>query len=224
MSGRATSSCLARVVAGLWLACASIGCSGGLHRGDERPLGEDPVGPGALLPPDTLGFDFSWHQVVTVAWTNPDGSDQAESFEAVLQGRGGTMQLVGLGPMSQVAFVITHTADGVAYENRSGREFPFEPEYMIADVQRVSFPWGPAPEPGFSGRRRLEVLDVSVEETWDGGHLAERRFARLDAPERGEVVVSYSGWAGGDTASTAVLESGWYGYRLTVRTVSAQRL
>ncbi len=176
------------------------------------------LGPGTLLPPSDVPYDFSWRQAVTINW-----GEGEQGFEAVLQKQGDTLQLVGLGPMGRPGFVITQDPDGVTLDNRSGRELPFEPEYMLADVQRVTFPWSSAPEAGFEGTRSFEAVDVGVTETYVAGELVERTFVRLLAPERGVATVRYLGWDG-DAPSEAVLDNGWFGYELRVTTLSQERL
>lgn len=196
-------------------AVAFLGCPRVQVEDDGAPA----LGPGSLLPADAIPYDFAWQQVVTIAW---DGRD--ESFDAVLQKRGDVVELIGLGPMGRPAFVITHGADGVLMENLAGRELPFEPAYMIADVQKVSYPWGEPVVDGSTETRTLDVAEFTVEETWTDGHLTARTFARADAPDRGVATVRYEGWGDGDAPATATFDNAWFGYVLRVRTVEQQRL
>lgn len=165
-----------------------------------------------------MPFDFSWRQSVSIDW-----GEGAQAFEAVLQKQGDTLQLVGLGPMGRPGFVITQNAEGVTLDNRSGRELPFEPEYMLADVQRVVFPWASPVDAGFEGGRAFERLDVAVAESYRAGVLVERSFERLDAPGRGRAHVTYLGWDG-DAPSEAMLDNRWFGYVLRVTTLTQERL
>ena len=59
------------------------------------------------------------------------------SEEAALEKRAGTLMLVGLGPMSRPGFVIRATDAGLDVTNHTGRDLPFDPAYILADVQRV---------------------------------------------------------------------------------------
>lgn len=204
-------------------AMVSVGCGGASSHGGVSAE-EDTFGPGALLPPDAMGFDFSWRQRVSIAWREPDGTTRTESFDAVLQARDGQLQLVGLGPMERPAFGITQSDSGVTIENLSDRALPFDAAYMIADVQRVYFPWSDVFPAFGTGERTVDGEDVFVTERWESGELVERRFVRRGAQERGEVVVRYEGWTDGDAPRKATLESGWFGYELTVETVQQQRL
>ena len=90
----------------------------------------------SLLPVDDLRANLMMRQHVTVKW-----ADREESFDAVLQKRGGVLLLLGLGPMNTVGFKLTLDRKGVSFDNLSGRELPFRPERILADVQRVFYPW-----------------------------------------------------------------------------------
>src|ERR1700712_2240085 len=95
------------------------------------------VAPPVLLAPSALSYDFQWRQRVSARW--PSGT---QSFDAVLQKRAGELTLVGLSPLGLPGFVFRlNEARELAVENRSGQKLPFEPAYVVADVQRVFFPW-----------------------------------------------------------------------------------
>lgn len=168
-----------------------------------------PLDAGPLLPPDAFAPDFAWRQRVTATW--PTG---VERFEAVVQKRGGVLTMIGLSPMGSPGFVISLGTDGVVtLDNRSGRELPFDPTYVLADVQRAFYPW-----PDTVGVVRLEETTNA-----DGTRL--RRFTRTDAPDRGEVRVELGETAtGDDVPATVSLTSGWFGYSLEIETVEQQRL
>ncbi len=90
----------------------------------------------ALLPFDDLHENLLMRQHVTVKW-----ADGEEGFDAVLQKRRDSLLLLGLGPMNTVGFKLTLDDHGVRFDNSSGREMPFQPERILADVQRVFYPW-----------------------------------------------------------------------------------
>ncbi|MCB9506413.1 MAG: DUF3261 domain-containing protein [Myxococcales bacterium] len=187
---------------------SASGCGGARGRG--AVLAElAPLDAGPLLPPDTFAPDFAWRQRVTATW--PTG---VERFDAVVQKRGGVLTMIGLSPMGSPGFVISLDTNGVVtLDNRSGRELPFDPTYVIADVQRAFYPW-----PDTLGVVRLDEATNS-----DGTRV--RRFIRTDAPERGEVRVELGATAIGDDVPASVsLTSGWFGYSLEIETVEQQRL
>lgn len=202
------------------LACAlmlNVSCGGASSApsGGPRPA----LSAGPILPPSAMGTDFQWRQKVTAIY--PTGR---RSFEAVLQRHAGVVRLVGLSPMGRPGFVITLLADGrITVENHTGRELPFTADYILADVQRVFFPWLEVPRPGYSGRRHGEVHGLAVAERYAAGVLTERRFTRHDAPDRGTVTIRYSDWDQG-VPKHVELENEWFGYRLVIQTLEQVRL
>lgn len=198
-------------------ACALLGCYPAIPKGPMQPT----LGPGPLRVPQALAWDFEWRQRVTAQY--PTGTS---SFEAVLQHRDGTLRLIGLSPMGLPGFIITLDAQGrITMDNRSNRELPFSPSYILADVQRAFFPWLPTPSPNFSGIRTGAMRGLQVQETFKGGVLQSRTFRRDDAPERGVVKIRYTGWQPGqDAPAKVVMDNGWFGYVLTIETVEQDRL
>ena len=171
---------------------------------------------GPILPPSALAGDFQWRQKVTAIY--PTGR---RSFEAVLQHHEGVFRLIGLGPMGRPGFVISLQPDArVTVDNNTGRELPFSADYVLADVQRVFFPWLEAAPARYHGKRRGGVRGVQVSESYARGVLLERRFTRDDAPDRGAVTIRYSQWLPGQRApGRAQLVNDWFGYRLVIETV-----
>jgi hypothetical protein len=196
------------------LSIAALALLAGCAR-EARPTtpSADPV-PIVLLPVDALEGELSLRQHVTARY-----GEREDGFDAALEKRDGELRLVGLGPMATVAFALTLTERGLDFDNRSGREVPFRPDYIVADIQRVFYPWLP-PSECASCTREGEAAGLHVTERLEAGRLVERRFRLEDAPERGEVVISYQGWAGRDDApARVVLTNGWYGYELVIDTV-----
>lgn len=164
--------------------------------------------PGSLRAPAAAGADFMYRQRVTAQW-----KDLERGFDAVLQKQGDRMQLIGLTPMNTPAFVITHDPTGLEFENRTKQLLPFPPRFILLDVQRVFFPW-PAT---LDGER--------IEEDRADGHLVERRFRRADGKPPGVIRIRYEGWeAGANAPRRAVLDNGWFGYRLIIETFEQRRL
>ena len=179
------------------------------------------VAPAQLLPPSALGFDFQWRQRVSASW--PTGK---QSFDAVLQKQKGELILVGLSPLGLPGFVLRLRESGALdVENRTGRELPFEPAYVLSDVQRVFFPWLAAPAPGFDGEQRGQRGAVQVAERYAAGRLASRSFERQTQAGIERVSVSYGALApGADAPSVAELHNPLLGYSLRIETLEQSRL
>jgi Protein of unknown function (DUF3261) len=183
-------------------------------------LSPDVQGERVLLPPSRVPYDFMWRQRVTATW--PTGKD---SFEAVLQKRGGELVMVGLSPLGLPGFTLTLRDDGsIRVENRMGRALPFEPSYVLADVERVFFPWFDAPPSGAERSGAFGALTLA-ERFGSDGALLERTFTRTGDAAAGAVHVSYEAGPGaGDAAPRVVLDNAWYRYRLEIETFEQSRL
>lgn len=177
--------------------------------------------PPELMPPSALPFDFQWRQRVTAHW--PTGT---QSFEAVLQKREGQLILVGLSPLGLPGFVFRLLESGdLQVENRTGQPLPFEPAYVVADVQRVFFPWLAAPAPGFTGDRSGERAGTSVRERFERGQLRERQLIRETAAGREHIVVSYTtAEPAADAPARADLKNQLLDYELVIETLEQTRL
>lgn len=184
----------------------------------------DSAYPGELRPPAELGRDIVWRQRVTAKW----GKSQSRSFEAVLQKQGGKLTLLGLSPMGQMGFAITLENGEITFENKSGRDLPFPPRFIILDVQRVFWPWLGSPPKGGSGERSGTAPGELVTETWANGRLQERTFTRSSKAEdepKGTIRVAYQGYRPGDEVPPrAVLNNGWFNYVLVVETYEQDSL
>ncbi|MBK7948120.1 MAG: DUF3261 domain-containing protein [Deltaproteobacteria bacterium] len=186
----------------------------------------------AMRPVDAWAGSRMLRQRVEVEW--PSGR---ERFDAVLQRRPGELALIGLGPMNLVGFRLAlvagaGTGEGaprIEFENRSGRPLPFSPAHILADVQRVFYPWLEEPWPGEAGMDCPEGCERSGRQeglaVWErrvAGSLAERRFAIAGRLDAGEVRIRYADWQGEPAMPHRVeLENGWFGYRLTIETLEA---
>lgn len=212
-----------RLLPPMMLICL-LACGGRMPAPESAPL-PVPSAPAALRPPGEFPLSFQWRQRVTATW--PEGS---QSFDAALQNRDGELTLIGLSPMGLPGFVITLKPDAsVTFDNRTRRELPFEPEFILADVQRVYFPWLPAVEAGFEGQREGVAHGRRIVEHYAGGQLSARDFFALDAePDAAaepEVTVRYTGWqAGHDAAERAELHHTKLGYSLLIETLQQARL
>ena len=182
------------------------------------------VPPPQLLAPSALGYDFQWRQRVTAHW--PTGT---QSFEAVLQKRAGELMLVGLSPLGLPGFVFRlNEARELDVENRTGQALPFEPAYVVADVQRVFFPWLGAVAQGFSGDRAGELGTTHVTERYRDGQLEERTLTRSTPAGSERVDIRYikehPEHAPQDAPDRAELKNQLLGYELVIETVEQTRL
>jgi hypothetical protein len=175
----------------------------------------------SLLPVSDLGPDLLMRQRVTIAWR-----DREERFEAVLQKRGDVLLLLGLGPMNAVGFVLTLDDRGVEFENRTDRAVPFDPERILADVQRVFYPWLGDASTCLECERRTIREGIEVVERIGASGLVERRFTPIDPPQSPSIVVVYQQpWLeDGLIPALAVLRNDSAGYELTVVTDSVERI
>ena len=211
--------------------CAAIllavaACGHGRQLSAQR---EDTVGvagrsaariPFSLRSPDDLPFDFFWRQRVRARWV-----DGQADFDAVLQKRDHQLSLIGLTPLGTPMFVLKLDRQArVTVENRSGRRLGFNPRHILADIQRVYFPWLPPPRPNYSGDLRGRAGLWTIIETFERGQLKRRNFLHYGSSKL-SVEVVYTDWpAGQDVARRVKLRHKRYGYTLEVVTLSAQRL
>lgn len=170
--------------------------------------------PGELRPASVLGADVVWRQSVDATW-----AEGTEGFDAAVQIQRDTLLVLALSPIGQPGFILRLTGTDIAIENPSGMDFPIPARFVLLDVQRVFFPWFPSAEYLADGERSTEQFGERVTERWRDGRLVERRFARLDGVPAGEIRVTYT-WGQDDwmAPTRAVLENGWSGYQLEIRT------
>lgn len=145
------------------------------------------------------------------------------AFDAVVQKRGAELLVVGLGPLNTRAFVLRQEGDGVRFEQRMGPALPFPPRNVLVDVHRAFFKRLPTagPDGVFGGA----IDDEVVTETWRGGELVERRFARADRPGRA-VRVIYGPGCRSDACEPATMRviNEWFGYELAIENRRFTRL
>jgi hypothetical protein len=192
-----------------------FGACGARQRG-EAFLDELP--PPALLDPGALSPDVVLRQHVKATWATGE-----VAFDAVVQKHGGALKLVALSPTGQPGFVLELDSRGeVTVENRTGRELPFRAERILADVQKVFYPWidDDGPDEIRDGTRRGVAGELEVEERLLEGRLVERRFYLPATPNSAEVVVSYFEWGDRQVApERAKITHVLLGYELMIETV-----
>jgi hypothetical protein len=174
--------------------------------------------PGTIRPAATLPVDVLWQQRVTASW----GDRGRRAFDAALQKRGDELVLVGLSPMGSTGFVVRLHGLEISKSDPAGEELPFPPRFLLLDVQRTFYPWL-AEDGAARGDGTFEgvVAGERVVEVVRDGRLVERRFTREDGEPQGVIRVAYEwahdGWRG---PSRAVLDNGWFGYRLDIVTLA----
>lgn len=186
----------------------------------QRPRAADY--PGVLRSPAALERDVLLRQHVTARW----GEEEERGFDAVLQKHGGALTVLGLSPAGSLGFSVVQRADAIELTNHMPEDFPFEPRFILLDVQRAFYPWLPGPSgPRADGEHAAEVDGERVVETWSAGRLVERIFTRLSGEPAGEIRIRFH-WERADLGvpSRTVLDNGWFGYRLTIETLEETSL
>src|SRR5690606_24738707 len=126
------------------------------------------------------------------------------------------------------AFVLEQTGTEVSFTPLIDREIPFPPEYMLQDIHRAwlwhdRLPW--ADQPPNEATPSAEVAGERVTETWTENGLVRRTFERLDGEPTGEIRIDYmGGHRTGRPAKHVVLDNGWFGYRLEIKTTQWRAL
>jgi Protein of unknown function (DUF3261) len=175
--------------------------------------------PGELLDPSTITRDFMLRQHAEGAY-----GERSVSFDAVVQKQGDTLLVLTLTPYGSRAFLVEQRGQDVRVEKFIPRELPFDPRFILLDVQRV-FLMGLPPGVRDDGWHRERMGEEIVRERWEAGRLHERRYARRDRKPKGDVVVRYEGgWVPGERPPTIELHNEWFGYRLVLETSDHQLL
>ncbi len=188
-----------------------------------------------LLPAEALTETFVMRQTVTVRWSNDAGQAEEVSFDAAIQRQGGSLLLLGLGPMGGVGFTLSLAEGKVSFENRTGQVLPFDAERMLADVQRVYYPWLDGSPDCSDCVRRGRRGGFEIEEHRTQGQVSRRRFKSLaagrdeegvkggkavEAGARLGIVVEYSGDpAFGGLLRDARLRHEEFGYEVELETL-----
>lgn len=184
--------------------------------------------PGTLQQPTQLPVEAVWQQRVTASWQVPGQPAQERGFDAAVQRQGDKLTVVGLSPMGSIGFSIQQGPDGIDVTNNIPEQMVIPPRFILLDVQRTFFPW--FAETGYSGERAMERDGERITERWEQGQLAERSFVRTDGKREGTIRIRYE-WSEPDPGGRswvvphrAMLDNGWFGYRLTIATSSETRL
>ena len=184
--------------------------------GPERARMTEDAYPGVLADSATLPSGLFLRQRIEARF-----GERTESFSAVLQVEGGVLSLLALTPYGTRAFLLEQHGQSVRFTPYVERELPFPPRFILIDVHRALFTGLGEPAPAIDGPRVLERHGERITERWRGGKLLERRFERLDGKPAGTITVRYgSGMAQGALPDHIELDNGWFGYRLSIRTLA----
>jgi hypothetical protein len=216
----------ARIAVVIALGAAALAGCGGPTRHVVLSASAPSDYPFVLHDPATLPHDFVVRQSLTVH-ARRDGQPVDGQFDAILQKQGGTLLIVGFGPMNVKAFTLEQRGDRIEFTQFFGPELPFSPRNVVVDVHRVYFHRLPPPaEPGYSGVTRGELDGETVEETWQGGELRRAVFTRPGSALRGAVSIELGPGctpAACEPAS-ATLRNEWFGYTLEIANEGYERL
>lgn len=173
--------------------------------------------PGALVDSRTLGNDFFWRQRIAGVY-----KDRSFSFSAVLQLQKGTFTVLMLGPMDRPAFAIEQRGKTVSSKSFVRQSLPFPPRYVLYDIHRTFFSGLHVACPR-DGACEATRDGEKIVESWKNGKLYERRFERIDGPHKGVIRVRYQGgMAAGKPPERIEYENGWYGYTLSIQTLTSE--
>lgn len=165
--------------------------------------------PGHIEPSEALGKPFVVQQNLRGKY-----GDKKLSLDVVVQYADGKLTLLGLTPFGSRAFVLTQSGTQTHFEKFIDREIPFDPSYVLNDVHRVFFRGLSGPRA--DGSYTEEHHDERVTERWQGGHVVERRFERVDGEPAGAVEAKFLGAPDPVIAREVQLTNAWFGYSLRV--------
>lgn len=175
------------------------------------------VGPMQILDASEAGF-FS-EQRVEIQWGR-----ETQRFHAVLQRRDALLELVLLDPMQRPGFRLYQEREQVGAEAFTSRELPFEPHYMIADVQKAFLPWGDAVACVLDEKREGDYETLHWEEQCRDGQLVERRFWRRDTENTAALTIEYRYAPESGQLQSLRLVNPWFHYALQIDILSWQVL
>lgn len=207
----------------VWLALLAVGAAcGSSARTSVTAASDQAEYPCVLRDPITLRPDFMVRQTLEFAAVR-NGTPVHTQLDVVLQKRGDTLLIIGLGPMNATAFTLQQNHDQIEFKQFMGPHVPFSPRNVVVDVHRVYFKRLEAPVPGgldtYTGTRQGELDGEHVEEVWQNGQLRSIAFTRPAQPAlRGAIRIAMGPGCRAKACEpeTVSLENQWYGYRLTV--------
>jgi hypothetical protein len=174
--------------------------------------------PCVLRDPREWPVDFIVQQTIEIRAVR-DGRPVEGQLDAVVQKKGDTLLIIGLGPMNARAFTLTQRGRRIEFEQFAGPRLPFSPRNILVDVHRVFFKALPRPEGAADTGVVRGVLDGErVEERWERGELRARSFARPGSDLHGAVRVEYGPGcrAGRCEPASVTVHNEWFGYTLAI--------
>lgn len=192
------------------LGLGAMNCGARAQRG-HLPLGvQKELGPGPILPISGQMSDFFAEHEVEISWPG-----EAHTMRAVLQKRDTLLELIVLGPMEHPMLRVYQQGEAVGVDQQVENALPFEPEFMLADVQKAFLPWGKDDERCQGG----SVESLHWTETCVDGRPETRTFWREELGEGLPLTVHYDYVEGEEMPTAVILENAWFGYTLRIRTL-----
>jgi hypothetical protein len=171
--------------------------------------------PGALRSSELLPNGLSFRQRVTARFRGQDGS-----FMAVVETDAGHLRMLALTPFGMRAFLIEQTGQQLAFTSYVEQKMPFPPRFVLLDLHRAFF-LGSGEPPLREGERVFTRDGEEIRERFHEGALVARSYRRLDGKPAGSIDIEYQGGMHGFTPpDVLVLHNGWFGYTLTITTLS----
>lgn len=202
---------LATVIGALSLRCAV-----------KPPLESAPAAleySGTLVLPSTVPGDFVARQKVKARY----GKARVR-FESILQKRRDTLTLLGLTPFGTRAFLLQQEGDVVTFTAYVDRVLPFPPRYILFDIHRALF-IGISSDPLADGVHFASRNGEEIRERWQDGRIIERTFHRETRHPPGSITITCKGgMVFGVPPPRLEFRNGWFGYDLTITTLSYETL
>lgn len=164
---------------------------------------------GVLVPTERLGPPFVVQQRIQGRYQGGDAT-----MDCVVQLSAGKLTVLGLTPFGTRAFVIEQKGTEVQFQKFVERDLPVQPEAVLYDIHRVFF--RALPKPDRDGVREQQDQGEMVRETWQDGHIVERRFQGIEGPVPTLVVVKFDGAPAPVVAPHVTITNTAYAYELQI--------
>lgn len=187
------------------------------HDAQHSPMMHQELGPGPLLPIDATSPDFFAEHAVEIRW-----AENSRRFRAVVQKRGDLLELILLGPMQAPVVRVFQKGETVGVERITSRPLPFEPEYLLADVQKAFLPWVARDAGTVDGDSMVhhgERDTLHWQEVTTDDRIKRRSFWRGALGENVRLTVTYAYDDNSDMPSTVTLDNTWLQYTLHIETL-----
>jgi Protein of unknown function (DUF3261) len=172
---------------------------------------------GVLVPTEGLAPPFVVQQRIHGRYQGGDAT-----MDCVVQLSAGKLTVLGLTPFGTRAFVIEQKGTEVKFEKFVERDLPVQPEAVLYDIHRVFF--RALPKPDGDGVREAQDQGELLRETWQDGHIVERRFQGLEGPVANLVVVNFDGAPAPVIAPHVRITNTAYAYTLEIENTDQKLL